>query len=98
MSLSDTPLRRKPIECGRTLHSCGMKDKECVRRVQRANLIAIFAALAVDHFTSDPVIAFLNLPEGPVKNWVNTLYIAPFMLAGFWITYKFMFERRHPYP
>lgn len=70
-----------------------MKDKRRVRKMQRANLIAIFAALAIDHFTSDPVIAMLNLPEGHVKDWVNTLYIMPFMFACFWITYRFIDER-----
>lgn len=73
-----------------------MKDKKRVRRVQKASLVAIFTALTIDYFTSDPVIAFLNLPEGPVKDWVNTLYIVPLMLASFWITNKFMVERRQP--
>lgn len=69
-----------------------MKNRR-VRRIQTRNLIAIFAALAIDHFTSDPVIALLNLQDGPVKDWVNTLYIAPFMIAGFWIADKFIRER-----
>lgn len=70
-----------------------MKENRRVRRIQRANLIAIFTALAIDHFTSDQAIALLNLQEGPVKDWINTLYIAPFMIVGFWITYKFIDER-----
>ena len=68
-----------------------MKAKR-VRKIQRANLIAIFSALAIYHFTSNPVIALLNLQEGSVKDWVNTLYIAPFMIAGFWIADKFIRE------
>lgn len=69
-----------------------MKEKR-VRKIQTTNLIVIFTALAIDHFTSEPVIALLNLQEGPLKDWLNSLYIAPFMLAGFWIAYKFIRER-----
>lgn len=70
-----------------------MEDKRRVRRVQSANLIAIFTALAIAHLTSGPMLSLLDLPEGPVEEWANTLHIAPFMLAGFWITHKFMVER-----
>lgn len=70
-----------------------MKDKR-VRIIQETNLIAIFTALAIDHFTSDPVIALLNLQEGPVKDWVNSLYVALFMIASFWIADRFLIRER----
>ncbi len=69
-----------------------MKDKR-VRKIQTTNLIVIFTSLAIYHFTSEPVIALLNLQEGPVRDWLNSLYIAPFMIAGFWIAEKFNRDR-----
>lgn len=69
-----------------------MKEKRD-RKIQTTNLVVIFTSLGIYHFTSEPVIALLNLQEGPLKDWGNSLYIAPFMIAGFWIADKFIHER-----
>ena len=69
-----------------------MKEKRD-RKIQTTNLVVIFTSLGIYYFTAEPVIALFNLQEGPLKDWMNSLYIAPFMIAGFWIADKFIRKR-----
>ena len=46
---------------------------------------ALAAAFLIDHLTSDLVIGSLGLKDGAAKDWLETLYIAPFLALGLWI-------------
>ena len=49
------------------------------------SIMVLVAAFVIDHLTSDLVVDLLGLPDGTVKEWLDALYIAPFILAGLWL-------------
>ncbi len=46
-------------------------------------LIGIATAFVIDHYTSDSIITRLNLPQGEIENWADTLYVIPFLMLAY---------------
>ena len=49
------------------------------------SILVLVAACFVDYFTSDWVVDFFGLPDGSAKEWLDALYVAPFIMAGLWL-------------
>ena len=49
------------------------------------SIIALVAAYVIDHLTSEWVVGLFGLPDGSTKEWLDALYIVPFIVAGLWL-------------
>lgn len=47
--------------------------------------MALVAAYVIDHLTSEWVVGLFGLPDGSTKEWLDALYIVPFIVAGLWL-------------
>lgn len=49
------------------------------------SILFLIAAFVIDHSTSDWVVGLFGLSDGSAKEWLDAMYVAPFILAGLWL-------------